>query len=312
MSKSGVKILRLTAAICLLAVVIWFANPAKLGKTLNSVDLRWFALAVTAAILANAASALRWTYIARLFGLTAPALPLLAAYGRGVTANNLLPGATLSGDMLRAYQLHKLGNPLGPSMLSVVLDRFSGLWVLCLVSALAAALWSGWFGTDSLAHDPAFAQALAIYAVLLGSLILLPFLPLPNFEPRGQSKSAELARSWNGLTRKLALFRSKLPRTALQSVAVQLFSALAFWLGGISVGLDISYWLVLALCAPVFIIAALPIGIGGWGTREFAAVLVFGLAGVSAETATATAILYGLCAVIQGILYAPLFLLSRD
>ncbi|MBZ0095179.1 MAG: lysylphosphatidylglycerol synthase domain-containing protein, partial [Sulfuricella sp.] len=58
--------------------------------------------------------------------------------------------------------------------------------------------------------------------------------------------------------------------------------------------------------------AALPVGIGGWGTREFAAVLVFGFAGVSGETAAATAILYGLCAVIQGILYAPLFLLSRD
>jgi uncharacterized membrane protein YbhN (UPF0104 family) len=146
-------------------------------------------------------------------------------------------------------------------------------------------------------------------AALLGSLILLPFLPLPRFEPQGQGR---LARSWNKLAQHLALFRNNLPRAALQSVAVQFFSTLAFWLGGISVGLDISYWLVLALCAPVFIIAALPVGIGGWGTREFAAVLVFGFAGVSGETAAATAILYGLCAVIQGILYAPLFLLPRN
>lgn len=306
MSKTGIKILRFIAASCLLAAVIWYANPAKLVKTLSSVELHWFALAVAASILANIASALRWAHIARLFSLTAPALPLIAIYGRGVTINNLLPGATLSGDMLRAYQLHRLGNPLGPSTLSVVLDRFSGLWVLCLVSAVAAALWSG---TNSLTHDPALAQKLTLYAALLGSLILLPFLPLPRFEPKGQSK---LARSWNNLAQQLALFRNNLPKTALQSVVVQFFSTLAFWLGGISVGLDISYWLVLALCAPVFIIAALPVGIGGWGTREFAAVLVFGFAGVSGETAAATAILYGLCAVIQGILYTPLFLLSRD
>ncbi|MDP2879346.1 MAG: lysylphosphatidylglycerol synthase transmembrane domain-containing protein [Sulfuricella sp.] len=309
MSKTGIKILRFIAASFLLAAVIWYANPAKLVKTLSNVELRWFALAVAASILANIASALRWAHIARLFSLTAPALPLIAIYGRGVTINNLLPGATLSGDMLRAYQLHKLGNPLGQSTLSVVLDRFSGLWVLCLVSAAAAALWSG---TNSLTHDPALAQKLTIYAALLGSLILLPFLPLPRFEPKGQSKLDGLLRSWDSLTRQLALFRNNLPKTALQSVVVQFFSTLAFWLGGISVGLDISYWLVLALCAPVFIIAALPVGIGGWGTREFAAVLVFGFAGVSGETAAATAILYGLCAVIQGILYAPLFLLPTD
>lgn len=309
MSKTGIKFLRFFAASALLAAVIWYANPAKLASTLSSVELRWFALAVAASILANIASALRWAHIARLFSLTAPALPLIAIYGRGVTINNLLPGATLSGDMLRAYQLHRLGNPLGQSTLSVVLDRFSGLWVLCLVSAVAAALWSG---TNSLTHDPALAQKLTLYAALLGSLILLPFLPLPRFEPMGQSRLAGLARSWNSLTRQLALFRGNLAGPALQSVVVQFFSALAFWLGGISVGLDISYWLVLALCAPVFIIAALPVGIGGWGTREFATVLVFGFAGVSGETAAATAILYGLCAVIQGILYAPLFLLSRD
>lgn len=309
MSKTSIKMLRFIAASILLAAVIWYANPAKLAKTLNNVELRWFALAVVASILANVASALRWAHIARLFGLTAPALPLIAIYGRGVTINNLLPGATLSGDMLRAFQLHKLGNPLGQSTLSVVLDRFSGLWVLCLVSAAAAALWSG---TNSLTHDPALAQKLTIYAALLGSLILLPFLPLPLFNPKGNNKLARLVLSWNKLTQQLALFRTNLPRTALQSTVVQLFSSLAFWLGGTSVGLDISYWLVLALCAPVFIIASLPVGIGGWGTREFAAVLVFGFAGVSSEIATAAAILYGLCAVIQGIIYAPLFLLSRD
>lgn len=309
MNKTGVKILRFIAASLLLSAVIWYANPAKLAKILSNVELRWFAMAVAASILANIASALRWAYIARLYNLTAPALSLMAIYGRGVTINNLLPGATLSGDMLRAYQLHKLGNPLGQSTLSVVLDRFSGLWVLCMVSATAAAIWSG---TSTLTHNAALTQILTIYTALLGSLIMLPFMPLPHFESNAQSRFKGLLRSWNNLAQQLALFRSNLPKTALQSVVVQLFSSLAFWLGGLAVGLDLSYWMVLALCAPIFIIAALPVGIGGWGTREFAAVLVFGFASVSGEIATATAILYGLCAVIQSILYAPLFLLSRN
>ena len=84
LSKTGIKILRFIAASCLLAAVIWYANPTKLVKTLSGVELRWFALAVAAAILANIASALRWAHIARLFSLTAPALPLIAIYGRVV------------------------------------------------------------------------------------------------------------------------------------------------------------------------------------------------------------------------------------
>jgi hypothetical protein len=37
-------------------------------------------------------------------------------------------------------------------------------------------------------------------------------------------------------------------------------------------------------------------------------VVVLGYLGVSPEQATATSLLYGLCAVAQGVLYAPLFL----
>ena len=64
---------------------------------------------------------------------------------------------------------------------------------------------------------------------------------------------------------------------------------------------------MLAAAAPIFIMAALPIGVAGFGTRELAAVIVLGFAGVPSEQATATALLYGIAAVVQGILAAPLF-----
>ena len=59
---------------------------------------------------------------------------------------------------------------------------------------------------------------------------------------------------------------------------------------------------------PIFIMAALPIGVAGFGAREAAAVAVLGYAGVAPDQAFAVGLLYGLAAVVQGILAAPLFL----
>jgi hypothetical protein len=65
---------------------------------------------------------------------------------------------------------------------------------------------------------------------------------------------------------------------------------------------------MLAAAAPIFIMAALPIGVAGFGVREAAAVAVLGAVGVPGEQAFLVGLLYGLAAVVQGILAAPLFL----
>ena len=65
---------------------------------------------------------------------------------------------------------------------------------------------------------------------------------------------------------------------------------------------------MLAAAAPIFIMAALPIGVAGFGAREAAAVVVLGFVGVPGDQAFTVGLLYGLAAVVQGILAAPLFL----
>ena len=57
--------------------------------------------------------------------------------------------------------------------------------------------------------------------------------------------------------------------------------------------------------------AAVPHGVAGFGTRELAAVAVLGLAGVPADVAAGTGLLYGMLCVIQGVLAAPSFVKTR-
>lgn len=265
--------LRVLAGAALLALAVWYVDPAALARSLAGVELWIFACAVMVAILSNVFSALRWAAIARQLGLVSSIKNILLMYARAITASIMLPGSIVSGDVLRSYQLSRIGgNALGTSAWSVFLDRFSGLWVLCATSALAAAA-LGYWG----------------YAAILAAAFVAPLLPVP-------------------LPNNLRNARPILLRSAWYSCVVQLIAAGTLWVCAQSISLSVSYGLMVAAAAPIFIMAALPIGVAGFGAREAAAVAVLGVAGVPGDQAFTVGLLYGLAAVVQGILAAPLFL----
>jgi glycosyltransferase 2 family protein len=288
----------------LLIGVVWYANPRALWATLERADPWLVALAVVVSMVASVLAATRWAAIARGIGLVAPNERLIVMYARGITTNILLPGGTLSGDLLRSVQLSQLGNPLVRCVLSVFLDRCSGLWVLCVLSLLAAVGVVLQHGAH-FAHDQMIA-----YLLTLTTIAAAPFIPLP-FDAVERSRIAwvaALAIHWEQMRERLRLARPALLSSVWQSLAVGLLSACALWICGMAVGISVSYPVMLAAAAPIFIMAALPVGVGGFGTREVAAAIVLGLAGVEGDLAIAAALLFGLTAIVQGILASPLFL----
>jgi len=299
--------LRVTAGVAVLALVVWYAHPAQLLHKLSGTNAWLFALAVLVSICANLVSAVRWAAIARALGLVAPTARLALIYARGITTNILLPGATVSGDLLRSYQLASLDNPFMRSALSVFFDRFSGLWVLCVLSLLAV----GWVALSGAPLPSGVRQiGLLWYVALLAAIVVAPLLPWPIAWLRAVPLPGidTIAMRLRALRTRLNDARPALIKSIWLSLAVQALSAGALWVCGLSVGMTLSYPVILAAAAPIFIMAALPLGIAGFGTRELAAVLVFGFLGVTGDQATACALLYGLCAVAQGIAAAPLFL----
>ena len=306
-SRRGLKLaLRIGGGLVLLAVVVWYVDPRALAHKLAGADPRWLGPTLILAIAANVVSAVRWAAIARALAMIAPTARLIVMYARGITTNMLLPGATLSGDLLRSYQLAGLGNPFLRAALSVFFDRFSGLWVLCVMSLLATA----GMAVAGLAATTKMPSELGGYILLLAALALAPLVPWPTGWLRTMAVPAliRFADSLDALRSRLRAERAALLRSLWLSVAVQLLSAGTLWACARAVGLELSYFTMLAAAAPIFIMAALPVGIAGFGTRELAAVLVLGLLGVPGDQATATALLYGLAAVVQGVLAAPLFL----
>jgi glycosyltransferase 2 family protein len=295
--------LRVGGGLALLALVMWYADPRALAGKLADAKPAWVVAAIVLSIAGNLLASVRWAAIGRALGMSAPTGRLIRMYARGITTNMLLPGATLSGDLLRSYQLAGLGNPFLRAALSVFLDRFSGLWVLCIMSLLAAAGMAA--AGLAAARVPA---GLGGYVLLLAAIAVAPLVPWPTQWLRALPGAARLADGLHALRGRLKQERAALWHSVWLSVAVQILSAWTLWACSRAVGVELSYFAMLAAAAPIFIMAALPVGIAGFGTRELAAVLVLGIFGVPGDQATATALLYGLAAVVQGVLAAPLFL----
>jgi uncharacterized membrane protein YbhN (UPF0104 family) len=271
--------------------VVWYVDPASLGRQLASADPWLFAAATIVYTFGAVLAASRWRFIARSLGLVAPLGVVVATFFRGFTLNMLLPGATLSGDLLRAYQLAGLGNPLMRSALSVVLDRLSGLWMLCVLSlvALLGAGGAGMLGAMS-------RESFFTYLALLAAAAAAPWIPIPFARALEEKRREAMAAGG-------AFFGA-----AGLSIGVQLVYSVALLLCTQAAGIALSFPLVLAAAAPIFIMGAVPLGWAGFGTRELAAVVVLGALGVPADQATAAALLYGLTQIAQGVLAAPLFL----
>lgn len=300
---------RIAGGLALLALVAWIVGPQRLAESIARTDPARFAIAVLVAIAANLVSAARWAYIARALSLTAPTLRLIPMYARGITSNTLLPGATVSGDLLRSYELSRLGNPLLESTASVAFDRFSGLWTLCVLSFVAAGI--AVVAGVSLSGAAAGHKVMLAYGALLTAIVVAPFLPWPvTWLRRLPVKAADrIVDLWIRLHDPASGLKRRLVRSLSLSMIVQLLSATALATCAWSLDLQVPYVIMLAASAPIFVMAALPLGIAGFGTRELAAVGVLGLAGVPADLAASVGVLFGLCGVIQGMLAAPLFLL---
>ena len=299
MKRAHKALLRGLLGGALLVAVIALADPARVLAQLRQAHVGWLLAGLAAAVASNVVSALRWRALARWLGADVSVRDASRWYFQAIGLNALLPGAVLGGDVYRAVVLRRAGQATLASSWSVVLDRVSGLWMLCAIGGLGAALCA-----DVLApwlRLPAGAFA----ALMLAGTAL--WLATPWTLPA-------LLRRWG--VRWLAPLRAAAQRPdfnrqmgwqALASAAVQLLSAAALAAGGLALGVQLPLAAWAFAIAPVFLMAALPVSVGGWGTREAATVAALAPFGVAAAAAVGVGVIYGLYALVQGAMGALAF-----
>jgi uncharacterized membrane protein YbhN (UPF0104 family) len=212
----------------------------------------------------------------------------------------------LSGDAYRIWHLSRAGVEVLKAASAILLDRALG------TIALAGLFFATLPVLLQLAPDPIMRWSLVGLALSCFAGIAV-FLLLGAVRP----EKFQSRRIVGPLTTIASVSRHTwaAPRLAghnlVVSVGLHLVNVLAIFVLAKGYGMDMSFFACLIVVPAVTLLSMIPISIAGWGVREGAMVVGFGLFGAPAELAIAVSITYGLAVLVASLPGGILWLIAR-
>jgi uncharacterized protein (TIRG00374 family) len=292
----------ITAA--LLALLIWQLGPIPVIERLQTLRLGPLALVALLLSVQLVLSASRWKAIVDYFGLAnVSTADLCWCLGASHFYGEVLP-STVGGDVVRTAMLtRRVGVRL--AMLSVILDRITGLAMLLLMILVLLPVLAWRIENISAVVGLAAVEIGGIAA--LSALLLLSGKFVPSWFP----KAVSLLPEFTARVREALFSRALRLQVVWYGLLVQIFSVMLFFVLGRSVGVPLSFLDCLVLVPPALLLSALPVSLSGWGVREGTLASMFALVGMAPSDIVVISILYGLTGPAIGVVYATLSLLRR-
>jgi uncharacterized membrane protein YbhN (UPF0104 family) len=245
----------------------------------------------------------RWQILLAIAGSTF-ALPRLLSHAFvGLFFSQVLP-STIGGDGMRAWLVYRDGAPASTAVRSVIIERAIGLVVLAALAGVGAPRLSRGLGINL---DAWVVGAAAVTGLVVG-LVMLKVV-----ERLGGASHLRLGRGLHALARDTLTLLGRPAQAslfAILSFAGHLLGCATIWLLGRAVGAPISLVDVIIVMPTVFILAALPISIAGWGVREGAMVVGLGFLGVSQGDAVAVSVAFGLVSIVVALIGGIIWVLQ--
>jgi hypothetical protein len=254
-----------------------------------------------------ASDSLYWTAAMRALGHRLGFVPAFIFTIVGWFFGNIAP-ATLGADVFRAAQMRRLGAPAGASVRIVLVARLMSFATLLAVIAAGLPLMLAYSATApdrfvALAVFIGGLSAVAGLAYFKTALVRLPALArIPG--------SAKMSRLSNDL--------GALLKPGREAPKVWAFSALQHLLriaivGAIAAAFnaEIDIAALFAMVPFAFLVAMVPISLGGWGVREAGFIHFLGLAGLAPEIALAISLAFGLLRLAIGALGGIVWVIAR-
>jgi glycosyltransferase 2 family protein len=251
---------------------------------------------------------LRWHAILARLGANPSLRDSVRLYYISAFFNAYLWGA-VGGDMLRAWLTYRRQLSAKIAVNSVVLDRIAAIAGLALLVLATAPVFFARVGNTLPMYIP---LGLAC-AGLAGIIVAANLRRMPAAWLR--SRLARYLQSLGGSIQQIFLT----PKAALPvlgfAITAQIALGVATFSMAASLGIKVSMLDCIVLMQPVALVANLPISVGGWGVRETAVVLLFGLIGVPSSAALVLSLQLGLLALLVvlpgGILWLLLQIKER-
>jgi len=277
---------RAGGAVATLAVVVWRLGAGPFRDGVRAVDGRALAAAVAIGVVTTICCAWRWTVVARGLGVGLSLPAAVAAYYRSVFLNLTLPGGVV-GDVHRGVSHGRDVRDVGGALRAVAWERTAGQLVqVVLTVVVLLAL-----------PSPVQSSMPLVAGVLVAAAIGVALLD------RARPGGGRWARLRNAVARDVRdglLARRRFPAVVLASALVVLGHAATFLIAARTAGASAPVSRMLPLAFLAMLAMVLP-SVAGWGPREGATAWVFAAAGLGADLGVATAVVYGIMALVASL-----------
>lgn len=272
------RALQIVVTLALLAGLFWYVDLDEAVRHIEQLNWAFALPAVALLFVQNDLTTRRWATMLRAFTQSPGHLRMLRIQYMALFAQLFLP-SSVGGAAVRTGMLYRSGTAFGIAVNSVVLDRIvavGGLFLLAVAFMPAISVSVGesprWLLVAGALPLALVVGALA-YRPLYFWFSLLKRTPMKHFvEPLEQSAS------------KIIEPRRLFAALAL-SLAGQFVAVAAIFMLSKGSGLNVRLLDCILVMPPVMLLAALPISIAGWGVREGAMIVAFGLLDVPREAA---------------------------
>ncbi len=279
MSEKGkrffVTALKIAVSALLLALIVKKAGYGNVVLQVRSADVRYFLASTAIYILIAWLVALRWRIL--LDGIF-PVRKLFSLHMIGNFFNTILP-SSMGGDAVKAYYLYRETKQGGVSFGSVFLDRSLGLF-----ARLFLGLVSGAFAFRELrAIGMHLAVPVLFTAFIGGSLLLIRFRIGRRFGA---------VRDFYDYVHSCLKNRRLMLKTFLLSLAIQALLIVMIAVLARGIGRTLSFTELFVFVPIILTIMIIPLSVSGFGVREGAFVVLFGLTGVPSSVSVSLSFLW--------------------
>jgi uncharacterized protein (TIRG00374 family) len=236
----------------------------------------------------------RWALLMRSLGMDVPSFAgTLRLYMIGMFLGAATPGQ--AGDFLKAWHLRDRGQPLGPALFSIVLDRLFDLMSMAVASLLGLVVVLRFLPTERRTLIEVFVLAAAAAVALL-----IPVLTARR--SRDSLMRAASAAAPHAVAARLDRWRLQLANLELRGGATFAVSAatasaaavaiVRLWLLFSALTIQIPILAVISAAGLISVLQTLPISIAGLGVRDAVLVAVLSAYGHRADQALALSALF--------------------
>ena len=282
-------------------IYVLFVNYGKgIIDTIKLVNIDYIILIIFISLIQYILSAYRWKYISKHTNFNISFINSIKFYYISTFMNNILPGGIM-GDIFRIY--HHVDDKkeifrIGRSFQSVVYERLSGQLMLLSFFILSLGLYF-------IIHQKYIAFSY-LFLPLIAAFYFLKYI--------FNNKLRKYIRSKHYGNNFLTVFTGEVFwRHTVLSFFVMMSYIFIYIISAVSLGVNIDYFSFLVFTPIILFSMTLPVSIGGWGVREFVALLISFLLGLSASVSISVAMMYGVLNLICSLpgLYFLVRLKSR-